>query len=99
MARIATNSRPSTIARGTPQWSPDGRSVYFTVQERGNVRLYRQPLAGGKPELVINDRGSVGAYSVAKSGAIAYTFSSPRDTAELYLRSGANSKQLTKLNR
>ena len=62
------------------------------------MRLYRQPLSGGKPELVIGDRGSVGAFSVAKSGAIAYTFSSPRDTAEVYLRSGANSKQLTNLN-
>ena len=61
--------------QGAPQWSPDGRSVYITVQERGNVRLYRQPIDGGKPELVINDRGSVGAYSVSKNGAIAYTFS------------------------
>ena len=23
--------------QGQPQWSPDGRSVYFTVQERGSV--------------------------------------------------------------
>ncbi len=84
--------------QGAPQWSPDGRSVYITVQERGNVRLYRQPIDGGKPELVINDRGSVGAYSVSKNGAIAYTFSGTRDTSELYVKNGATAKQLTSLN-
>ncbi len=84
--------------QGPPQWAPDGRSVYFTVQERGNIRLYRQPLDGGKTEMVVNDRGTVGGFSLAGSGAVAYTFSSPRDMAELFLRSGATSKQLTELN-
>jgi dipeptidyl aminopeptidase/acylaminoacyl peptidase len=84
--------------QSAPQWSPDGRSVYITVQERGNVRLYRQPIDGGKPELVINDRGSVGAYSVSKNGAIAYTFSGTRDMSELYVKNGATAKQLTNLN-
>ena len=27
--------------QGDPLWSPEGDTVYFTVQERGNVRLYR----------------------------------------------------------
>jgi dipeptidyl aminopeptidase/acylaminoacyl peptidase len=84
--------------QGQAAWAPDGRAIYFTAQERGNVRLYRHPVAGGKPDLVIGDRGSVGAFSVAKSGAIAYTFAGPRDMAEVYLRNGANSKQLTDLN-
>src|SRR5262245_53987371 len=30
---------------GAPDWSNDGRFVYFTVQERGSVRLYRVALA------------------------------------------------------
>ncbi len=84
--------------QGPPQWSPDGRSVYITVQERGNARLYRQPIDGGKPELIINDRGSVGAYSVGKNGAIAYSFSGPHDMSELYARNGSSAKQLTNLN-
>ena len=29
--------------QGSATWSPDGRSVYFTVQERGNVRLVPAP--------------------------------------------------------
>ena len=33
--------------QGEPQWSADGRHVYFTVQERGEVRLARLPAGGG----------------------------------------------------
>ena len=102
--------------QGAPVWAPDGKSVYFTAQERGSVHLYRQPVDGGKPELqagerrdlvpaggasaemVVSGRGSVGAFSVAKSGALAYAFASPRDMAELYVRNGENSKQVTDLN-
>jgi dipeptidyl aminopeptidase/acylaminoacyl peptidase len=84
--------------QGMPVWAPDSKSVYFTLQERGSVHLYRQPLDNGKPELLLGGRGTVNAFSVAKSGAIAYSFTSPRDMAELYVRNGATSKQLTDLN-
>jgi dipeptidyl aminopeptidase/acylaminoacyl peptidase len=103
--------------QGPPQWAPDGKSLYFTVQERGSVHLYRQGLdgsaraetqmgerrdthaaAGTGAEIVLKERGSVGSFSLAKSGAIAYTFASPQDMAELYLRSGTSSKQVTDLN-
>jgi dipeptidyl aminopeptidase/acylaminoacyl peptidase len=84
--------------QGPPRWAPDGESVYLTVQERGNVHLYRQPLGGSKPERVLNDPGYVASFSIAKSGAIAYGYSSPRDMTELFLRSGADSKQMTDLN-
>ena len=36
--------------QGAPEWTADGRALLFTVQERGNVRLYRAPVSGGKPE-------------------------------------------------
>jgi dipeptidyl aminopeptidase/acylaminoacyl peptidase len=84
--------------QGAPVWAPDGKSIYFTLQERGSVHLYRQAVDSGKPELLLSGRGSVNAFSVAKSGAVAYSFSSPRDMAELYVRDGASSKQLTELN-
>ena len=103
--------------QGAPQWAPDGKSLYFTVQERGSVHLYRQALEGGAraeaqvgerrdaraapnagAEIVLKERGSVGSFSLARSGSIAYTFASPQDLAELHLRSGASSKQVTDLN-
>jgi dipeptidyl aminopeptidase/acylaminoacyl peptidase len=85
--------------QGAPEWAPDGSAVYFTVQERGQVRLYRLPVAGGQPEVIVNERGSVGAWSVTKGDTIAYSFTSPTDLAQLYLKTGrAPGKKLTDLN-
>ncbi len=85
--------------QGAPGWAPDGSAVYFTVQDRGHVRLYRLPVSGGPPEVVVRDRGSVGAWSVTKGNVLAYAFSSPSDLAQLYLRSGSRpAKRLTDLN-
>ena len=50
--------------QGPPRWSADGAWIYFTVQERGDVRLYRLPAAGGAPEVVAPpaaERGTVGS--------------------------------------
>ena len=84
--------------QGAPGWSRDGKSVFFTVQERGSVKLYTIPIAGGTPQVLIDERGSVGAFSVAPDGKIAYTFQSPGDQPQLYLKSGGTAKKLTDLN-
>ena len=85
--------------QGSPAWSSDGSSVFFTVLERGNVRLYRLPVAGGPPEVVINDRGSVGAWTLSRDNSIAYAFASPSDLAQLFIKVGNSSpRKLTNLN-
>ena len=85
--------------QGAPAWSADGKAVFFTVQDRGNVRLYRLPVAGGTPEVIISDRGSVGAWSVANDNSIAYSFASPADLAQLFVKTGnAATKKITNLN-
>src|SRR5712664_3360638 len=85
--------------QGAPQWAPDGNSVYFTVQERGNVHLVRLPLFGGKPEYIVKEAGTVGSWSVARDGSLAYTLTSAHDMPELYFKSGGGaSRKLTDLN-
>ena len=79
--------------QGPPEWTPDSRALLFTVQERGSVHLYRQPVAGGKPELVIGERGSVGSYSMSKT-VLAYTFATPSDQAQLFIAG----RKMTDLN-
>ncbi|HYM23819.1 MAG TPA: S9 family peptidase [Vicinamibacterales bacterium] len=91
--------------QGAPQWAPDGLSVFFTVQERGETRLYRAfttcsagSQAACKPEAVVKERGTIGAFSVVRN-TIAYTLSTPDDQAELYVRAGnAAPRKLTDLN-
>jgi dipeptidyl aminopeptidase/acylaminoacyl peptidase len=86
--------------QGPPKWAPDGSAVYFTVQERGSNHLVRLPVRGGAPEYVVKDTGGVGGFSVGKDGTLAYTFTSPRDMAQLYVKTGsAAARKLTDLNR
>ncbi len=84
--------------QGPPTWAPDGKSLYFTVQDRGSVHLERLPVDGGQPEVVVGDAGSVGSFSLATSGALAWAFTSPHDMAELFVRTGTATKQATDLN-
>jgi dipeptidyl aminopeptidase/acylaminoacyl peptidase len=74
--------------QGPPEWIADGTALLFTVQERGQVRLYRAPVSGGTPEVVVNERGAVGSVSTAKN-IVAYTFLSPSDLAQLYIIGGS----------
>jgi dipeptidyl aminopeptidase/acylaminoacyl peptidase len=84
--------------QGAPEWTPDGSALLFTVQERGNVRLYRAPTGGGKPEALVSERGTVGSFSMARN-TLAYTLATPVDQAELYVRVGtAAPRRITDLN-
>ncbi|MGD9904796.1 MAG: prolyl oligopeptidase family serine peptidase [Vicinamibacterales bacterium] len=85
--------------QGPPRWSPDGRHVYFSLQDRGHVRLARLPAAGGEVELVVADRGSVGAWGVGAAG-LAYAFTTPDAPADLYTLAapGATPERRTTLN-
>jgi dipeptidyl aminopeptidase/acylaminoacyl peptidase len=92
--------------QGQPQWSPDGSSVYFTVQERGSQRLYRMPVAGGQPAIVapgLNERGSVGSWSIARGSqgdVLAYALNTPNMPSELFVKQGTGApKALTSLNK
>jgi dipeptidyl aminopeptidase/acylaminoacyl peptidase len=91
--------------QGSPRWAADGNSVYFTVQERGSNYLVRLPIPegkpaeAGKPEYIVKELGSVGSFSVGKDGTVAYSFASPRDLNELYLKTGGGAaRKLTDLN-
>jgi dipeptidyl aminopeptidase/acylaminoacyl peptidase len=84
--------------QGAPQWSPDGTAVYFTAQQRGSNHLVRLPISNGQPDYVIKDTGGVGSWSIAKNGAIAYAFTTPRDASQLYYKSATTTRKLTDLN-
>ena len=81
--------------QGAPQWSPDGTSVYFTLQEQGSVALYRVPLTGGEGEPIIQKRGRVRGFSLGADGEVAYVFHGEDDFPQLYL----GSDKLTDSNR
>src|SRR6266850_5960682 len=79
--------------QGVPAWAADSSAVLFTVQDRGNLRLYRMPVNGGKAEIVVSERGTVGSFS-ARKNTIAYTLATPGDQAALYV----TGRKMTDLN-
>jgi dipeptidyl aminopeptidase/acylaminoacyl peptidase len=48
--------------------------------------------------VLVNDPGAVGSWSTAKNGEIIYSYASPSDMAEIFLKTPAGRKQLTRLN-
>ena len=85
--------------QGAPRWSADGESLYTVVRERGMAKLYRVPVDGSRPQVVVGDTGSVGSWSLSSTGTLAYSFSSPSEPASLVVlgRDGAR-RQLLALN-
>jgi len=84
------------------RWAPDGEALYFTVQERGSVRLHRLRLSTGITEALRPAKGEVGAvgsFSVARTGAIAFSLTTPGSPAELFLETPRGETRLTSLNR
>ncbi|MGH9327323.1 MAG: prolyl oligopeptidase family serine peptidase [Terriglobia bacterium] len=84
--------------QGDVGWARDGRAVYFTVQKRGSVLLYKLPVAGGPPQVVVNGPGRVVSWSAANNGDVIYSFTSPRDMAEMFMKTSEGTKHLTNLN-
>ena len=86
------------------RWSRDGRWLYFTVQSRGSVGLYRVPASGGAAERVgppESVRGRVGGFDVGPNGEVVVAMATPNGPAEIYaFRSGRTSGPvaLTTLN-
>ena len=84
--------------QGAPAWTPDGKYIVFTAQEKGSRNLYRIPAAGGAPDLLAGGPGVVGGFSIAANGAIVYSFQGPSDMFELFLKTANGARQITNLN-
>lgn len=89
--------------QGAPRWSADGQWLYFTVEERGDSRLYRIPAAGGAAEVVAPpaaEHGRIHAWSLSKSGLLAFAMTTEDGPAELFVQApgSATAKKVTSLN-
>ncbi len=74
-----------------PAW--EGDNVLFSVEDSGNVHLYRAPADGrGKPELMVGGDRTISSWDCA-GGATAYVASTPVTLNEVF--ASANGCQLT----
>ena len=65
------------------------------------MKLEREPAAGGPPEVVVGGEGSLGysGWSLAKTGAVAYAYTTPASPAQLYVASGTRLAAATHASR
>jgi dipeptidyl aminopeptidase/acylaminoacyl peptidase len=71
---------------GSPQWSPDGKRIYFTSRRKEvdeHNEVYRIPVDGGEAEVVTKSANGVRQYRLSPDGKwIAYTMTDAQTEAE-----------------
>jgi dipeptidyl aminopeptidase/acylaminoacyl peptidase len=68
---------------GAPEWSPDGRYIYFTSARSGKNNVYRVLIEGGEAEQVTDTKGAVGVFHVSPDGKwVAFTSYEPSPESE-----------------
>ncbi len=62
----------SAESKHAPAIMPDGKQVSFIVSEAsGSKRLWKMPLAGGKAELLLKEKDSIGSYCWMSADSVA----------------------------
>ena len=88
----------------SPQWAADGSGLYFLYDDQGNTKLAFISLDGSVKQISGNIRAATsayggGAFSVAKNGAIAVTYSKPNIPGDIAsIAPGGQVKVLTAVN-
>ncbi len=82
---------------GAPQWSADGKSITFLVEDDRTEYLARIDAGGGKVQHIAGGRDSISDYSAAH-GKIAYLLSNPLMPPEVFVLDGAAPRQISHTN-
>ncbi|MGB2644764.1 MAG: S9 family peptidase [Candidatus Acidiferrum sp.] len=95
-AKVLTLAFDRSIRR--PQFSADGKYIYFTAEDDGTVNLCRIAVGGGDIERPIGGRLSVSSFSLGKEGEVAAQISTIDRPDEIFLQKGSELTRLTKTN-
>ncbi len=83
-------------------WSPDGRTLLLEAENRGVKALWRLPVEGGTPALLVGGGACGGSGILADGRTVVFSRSTMRHPAELYRMSleagGGEPVALTRLN-
>jgi dipeptidyl aminopeptidase/acylaminoacyl peptidase len=81
-----------------PRFAPDGKSIYFIVDDDGTQNLAQVSLADNKVARPIGGRLMLDSFTVAKDGTFAATLSTMDRPFELYTDPGGKLTRLTHVN-
>jgi dipeptidyl aminopeptidase/acylaminoacyl peptidase len=93
---VLTASLDRNITR--PEWSPDGKSIYFRVEDDRAQYLGRIAATGSAIERVVEGRRVVQDFSLSEDGRIAALVDSPAQPAEVYAVEGPALRALSHQN-
>jgi dipeptidyl aminopeptidase/acylaminoacyl peptidase len=84
-----------------PQYSPDGKFVYFAAAVGGDTQLFRMPAPGGQPEQVTHGERNLGGFSFSRDfDRMAYSAGEATHPAEAFAShiDGTGEVRLSSLN-
>ena len=99
-----TGGEPRLLTRAldrnaeAPRFSPDGKSVYFVLEDGGNEHLARIPAGGGAVERVVAGERSIQTYVLGPQGEIVVLESTPQRPFEVSVAAGGSLRRLTTVN-
>jgi dipeptidyl aminopeptidase/acylaminoacyl peptidase len=81
-----------------PLWSPDGRFLYFLVDEDRHVELAKVPAGGGPVERLLTGNIDVSDFSLGPDGRMAFLSSGPSEPFELFAFDRGKRRPLSRQN-
>ena len=95
-ARLLTKDFDRMISN--PEFSPNGKSIYFTAEDGGNSPLMKANVRSGKLEVVTKGETVVRGFDVGSKGKIATLQSGHHSPSDVHIITKGKSKRVTKLN-
>jgi dipeptidyl aminopeptidase/acylaminoacyl peptidase len=95
-AKVLTRSLDRMVT--SPQFAPDGKSIYFTADDDGSMILAQLDLASVKISRPIGARLMVEGFSVSKGGALVASISTTDRPSEIFTVPGGQLTRITHVN-
>lgn len=96
-ARILTKDYDRMVF--DPEFSADGKSIYFTAEDGGNAPLVRADAGSGKLTMVTQGDSVISEFALGKGGVIAMVKSSHHAPFDIFVSNNkGKSRQITRLN-
>jgi len=95
-AKVLTAAFDRNVAN--PQFSADGKSIYFIADDDGTLNLCLIASAGGEVTRAIGGRLAVSDYALAKTGLVAATVATLDRSDEVHTLSGGKLARITHVN-
>ena len=76
---------PFELDAGSPVWSPDGNTIYFSTETRESSEIFATDVAAGTTRQVTDKPGVIGLAEISKNGQTAVgTWSDPSHPADVF---------------